>query len=112
VAEKTIRPACTAIGYLYVCMTNQNLEKNKADILQLADQHDLSRVRFAEEIASAKVFWQERKIPEALESIRPNEVIVVNELWRLGRSMLRCTRPCQSPSKSRLTCTLLRDPGA
>jgi DNA invertase Pin-like site-specific DNA recombinase len=71
-------------------MTNQNLEKNKADILQLGNQHDLSRVRFAEEIASGKVFWQERKIAEALESLRSNEVIVVNELSRLGRSTLEC----------------------
>jgi hypothetical protein len=35
VAEKTIHSASTAIGYLCVSMTDQNLEKNKAEILQL-----------------------------------------------------------------------------
>jgi hypothetical protein len=34
-------------------MPNQNLEKNKADILQLANQQNLSRLRFAEETALA-----------------------------------------------------------
>jgi hypothetical protein len=45
VAEKAMRPASTASGYLRVSMPNQNLEKNKADILQLANQQNLSLVR-------------------------------------------------------------------
>jgi hypothetical protein len=34
---------------------DQNIEKNKADILQLANHHDLGRVRFVEEKISGKV---------------------------------------------------------
>ena len=89
-ATKTARPAPSAIGYLRVSTADQNLEKNKADILQLANAHDLGRVRFVEETVSGKVSWRQRKVAEVLESLRPNDALVVSELSRLGRSMLEC----------------------
>jgi DNA invertase Pin-like site-specific DNA recombinase len=53
--------------------------------LQLANRHNLGRVRFVEEKISGKVSWRERKIAEVLESLRANDTIVVSELSRLGR---------------------------
>jgi DNA invertase Pin-like site-specific DNA recombinase len=90
VAKKTALPASTAIGYLRVSTADQNLEKNKADILQLANHHGLGRVRFVEETISGKVSWRQRKIAEVLDSLRASDAIVVSELSRLGRSMLEC----------------------
>ena len=75
------------IGYLRVSTADQDLEKNKADILQLANQYDLGRVHFVEEKISGRVSWRERKIAEVLESLKANDAIVVSELSRLGRSM-------------------------
>ena len=89
-AKKSTRPSSTVIGYLRVSTADQNIEKNKSDILQLANQHDLGRVRFVEEKISGKVSWRERKVAEVLESLRANDAIVVSELSRLGRSMLEC----------------------
>ncbi len=89
-AKKTALPASTVIGYLRVSTADQNLEKNKADILQLANQHDLGRVRFVEETISGKVSWRQRKIAEVLESLKASDALVVSELSRLGRSMLEC----------------------
>ncbi len=68
----------------------QSLEKNKADILQLANHHDLGKVHFVEEKVSGKVPWRERQIAAVLESLTANDTIVVSELSRLGRSMLEC----------------------
>jgi DNA invertase Pin-like site-specific DNA recombinase len=90
VTKKITRVSSTVIGYLRVSTADQDLEKNKADILQLANQHDLGRVHFVEEKISGKVSWRERKIAEVLESLKPSDAIVVSELSRLGRSMLEC----------------------
>jgi DNA invertase Pin-like site-specific DNA recombinase len=88
--EKSTRPSSSVIGYLRVSTADQNIDKNKADILQLANHHDLGRVRFVEEKISGKVSWRKRKVAEVLESLQANDAIVVSELSRLGRSMLEC----------------------
>jgi DNA invertase Pin-like site-specific DNA recombinase len=83
-------PSSTVVGYLRVSTADQDLEKNKADILQLANNHDLGRVHFVQEQVSGKVCWRNRKLAEVLGSLQANDVIIVSELSRLGRSMLEC----------------------
>src|SRR6202051_4176386 len=83
-------PSSSVVGYLRVSTTDQDLEKNKSDILQLANTHDLGRVLFVEEKISGKVSWRNRKLAEVLGSLQPNDAIIVSELSRLGRSMLEC----------------------
>ena len=78
------------IGYLRVSTFSQELEKNKADILALANNFDLGRVAFVEEIVSGKVSWRKRKIADVLEGLAAGDSIIVSELSRLGRSMLEC----------------------
>lgn len=68
----------------------QVLEKNKADILHLANHHSLGKVHFVEEKVSGKVPWRKRKIAQVLESLQAKDTIIVSELSRLGRSMLEC----------------------
>ena len=75
--EKSTRPSSRVIGYLRVSTADQNIEKNKADILQPANHHDLGRVRFVEEKISGKVSWRKRKVAEILESLQANDAIVV-----------------------------------
>ncbi len=78
------------IGYLRVSTFNQELEKNKADILSLANNFDLGKVNFVEEVVSGKVSWRKRKIAEILDDLKAGDSIIVSELSRLGRSMLEC----------------------
>ena len=78
------------IGYLRVSTFSQELEKNKADILALANNFDLGKVAFIEEIVSGKVSWRKRKIAEILDELKTGDSIIVSELSRLGRSMLEC----------------------
>jgi DNA invertase Pin-like site-specific DNA recombinase len=77
-----------AVGYLRVSTTGQEVEKNKADILKLANDKDLGRVEFIEEKVSGKVTWKQRKIAEILDGLQKGDSIIVSELSRLGRSML------------------------
>ena len=78
------------IAYLRVSTSDQDVEKNKADILLLAHRKDLGRVHFVEETVSGRVPWRHRKLAAILEELRPGDSLVVSELSRLGRSMLEC----------------------
>jgi len=89
-AKKTPLTQHKTIGYLRVSTSEQELEKNKADILRLANQEDLGRVQFVEEKVSGKVAWRQRLIAELLDSLQTKDNVIVSELSRLGRSMLEC----------------------
>lgn len=78
------------IGYLRVSTFSQEIEKNKADILSLANNFDLGKVAFVEEIVSGKVSWRKREIADILDNLKAGDSIIVSELSRLGRSMLEC----------------------
>jgi DNA invertase Pin-like site-specific DNA recombinase len=77
-------------AYLRVSTIDQDLEKNKADILTLANSLHLGHVQFVEEKVSGKVSWRNRTIAEILEAAQAGDTIIVSELSRLGRSMLEC----------------------
>jgi DNA invertase Pin-like site-specific DNA recombinase len=76
------------LSYLRVSQLSQDLEKDKASILALANELKLGNVTFFEEKISGKVSWKERKIAEIIESAQENDNIIVAEISRLGRSLL------------------------
>ena len=88
--SQAVPSARKIVAYLQESMRDQNLEKNKADILHFANQHDFGKVHFTEELASCRIPWQERQIAGVLDELQANDVIIVTELSRLGRSMLEC----------------------
>ncbi len=88
-----IKPSASnikTIGYLRVSTSDQEIEKNKSDILRLANHLNLGKVNFVEEIVSGKVSWKKRKIAEIIEEFKKGDTLIVSELSRLGRSMLEC----------------------
>ncbi len=89
-AKTTLPPKPKTIGYLRVSTGAQDLDKNKADILRLANQEDLGRVQFVEEKVSGKVPWRKRRIADWVETLQAKDTLIVSELSRLGRSMLEC----------------------
>lgn len=76
------------IAYLRVSKVDQNIEKNRTDILKLANEKDLGKVYFVEETISGTVSWKKRKVSEILDELKENDNLIVSELSRLGRSML------------------------
>ncbi len=76
------------IGYLRVSTIDQELDKNKSDILKLSNDLDLGKVHFIEERVSGKVSWKKRGLVNILDELRAGDSIIVSELSRLGRSML------------------------
>jgi DNA invertase Pin-like site-specific DNA recombinase len=86
--KKTPLSKHKTVGYLRVSTGEQEREKYKADILQLANQEALGRVRFVKEKVSGKIAWRKRCIADLLDSLQATDSFVVSELSRLGRSML------------------------
>jgi DNA invertase Pin-like site-specific DNA recombinase len=89
-SSNTVKIAPKTIAYLRVSTIDQDIEKNKAAILNLANHQLLGHVHFVEEKISGKVSWRKRKIAEILETSQKGDNIIVSELSRLGRSMLEC----------------------
>ena len=75
-------------AYLRISTVDQDIEKNKSDILKLANEKRLGYVEFIEEQISGKVSWRNRKIFAIINEDKKDDVIIVSELSRLGRSML------------------------
>ncbi len=73
------------IAYLRVSTEKQNLEKNKADILKLANVKRLGNVDFVQEKISGKVSWKERKLGAVINNMNAGDSLLVSELSRLGR---------------------------
>ena len=78
------------IAYLRVSTLDQDLEKNKADILHLANEKNLGKVYFLQEKVAGKVSWKKRKVAQLLEELEKGDVILLSEFFRLRRSMLEC----------------------
>ena len=78
------------IGYLRVSTGTQDLKKNRAEILAFANEKDLGRVEFVEETASGRTAWRDRKIATVLDGLGADDILIVSELSRIGRSMLDC----------------------
>ena len=76
------------IGYLRVSTIDQDTDKNKAEILSLANDKKFGHVKFIEEKVSGKKNWKERKIKGIIDELGEGDRLIVPELSRLGRSML------------------------
>jgi DNA invertase Pin-like site-specific DNA recombinase len=57
------------IGYLRVSTNEQDLDKNKADILHLANDKNLGKVHWVEEKISGRVHWKKRKISDVIDRL-------------------------------------------
>ena len=77
------------IGYLRVSTADQDVEKNRADILKFAnDKHWGSHVEFVEEKASGMKSWRNRQLAQVVENMQSGDKLIVPELSRLGRSLI------------------------
>lgn len=85
---KTKKKDPKTIGYLRVSTIDQDTEKNKAEILSLANNKHFGHVKFVEEKVSGKKNWKERKIKNVIDELGDGDRLIVPELSRLGRSML------------------------
>lgn len=77
------------IGYLRVSTLDQDVEKNKADILKLSNDKQLGNVEWVDEKVSGTKDWKKRLFGEVFNTLKKGDTIIVSELSRLGRSTLQ-----------------------
>ncbi|MFC1895063.1 recombinase family protein [Thermodesulfobacteriota bacterium] len=75
-------------GYLRVSTDRQDVENQRLEILDLANRLRLGWVDFVEDTASGGRSWRRRALGRAFDTLTADDVLVVAELSRLGRSML------------------------
>ena len=76
------------VAYIRVSTDRQDVENQRLEILSLANNKNLGKVKFVEEIISGRKSWRERELSALLSGLGKGDVLIVAELSRLGRSML------------------------
>ena len=77
-------------GYLRVSTTDQDLDKNKAAILLLANNKELGQVKFVEEKASGRISWKKRKIADLISSLQKGGFFCI-KVRKVPRVFLKCS---------------------
>jgi DNA invertase Pin-like site-specific DNA recombinase len=74
---------------LRVSTSDQDLEKDKAGVLLLANGKGFGQVEFVEEkVSGYKTKWRDRKIKVVIDRLGKGDKLIIPELSRLGRSLL------------------------
>jgi DNA invertase Pin-like site-specific DNA recombinase len=85
--KRAVISAPKIIGYLRVSTNGQELENQKLGILKFANEQRW-KVDFIEETVSGRVSYKERELGRVVSGLSKDDVLIVSELSRLGRSML------------------------
>jgi putative DNA-invertase from lambdoid prophage Rac len=75
-------------GYVRVSTDKQTTENQRFEILKFADEKKLSIDRWIEETISATKKLSDRKLGALIERVHEDDILIVTELSRLGRSLL------------------------
>ncbi len=76
-------------AYLRVSTDHQDVANQKFGILEYCNYQKITSIEMIEDSASGKKHWKNRAIGELLAKAEKNDVIVVSEISRLGRSTLQ-----------------------
>lgn len=77
------------IGYLRVSTTDQDTEKNRDEVLRLANEKKLGTVEWVSEEISGTVPWRNRQLGQVIDRLQKGDRLVTNEFSRLARSTLQ-----------------------
>jgi DNA invertase Pin-like site-specific DNA recombinase len=75
-------------GYIRVSTDKQTTENQRFEILKYASERQLPVERWIEETISATKKLSDRKLGALIERMREEDILIVTELSRLGRSIL------------------------
>lgn len=75
-------------GYIRVSSDKQNTENQRFEILKFADSKKFKVNTWLEETVSSTKKLEKRKLNSLIKSLKKNDVLIVSELSRLGRSLM------------------------
>lgn len=83
-------------AYIRVSTNYQTVQNQKIAIRQYAKYHRLHKIQWIAETISGTKIPEKRKLGELLSIVQKNDVIIVTELSRLGRSLMMILNVLQS----------------
>lgn len=75
-------------AYIRVSSDQQSTENQRFEILKFADQTKIQIDHWIEETVSGTKRYQDRKLGGLIDRIRPDDLLIVTELSRLGRNLM------------------------
>jgi DNA invertase Pin-like site-specific DNA recombinase len=75
-------------GYIRVSTDKQNTENQRFEILKFADSRKFKVNTWLEETISSTKKLEKRKLNSLLKTLKKNDILIVSELSRLGRSLM------------------------
>lgn len=75
-------------GYIRVSTDRQTTENQRFEILKFCDEKRLHIDQWVEETISSTKHLDDRQLGQLLNALQPDDVLIVTELSRLGRSIL------------------------
>jgi DNA invertase Pin-like site-specific DNA recombinase len=76
------------IGYIRISTDNQDLKNQKHSILDYCNSKKLGSIDFIEVKISSRKSDEDRKIGELVNLLEENDILIVTELSRIGRSVI------------------------
>ena len=74
----------TAIAYLPLKSQEPNLDKKKFYLKELANQKNLEKLEFVEEVISKNLAWEQKKICHVLRELQSGDYLLVTKFSDLG----------------------------
>lgn len=75
-------------GYLRVSTKEQNSTYQKNQLLQYSNENKLGNIEFVDDVVSGAKDWKKRAIGTLIDQMNQDDILLVNEFSRLGRSLL------------------------
>lgn len=99
--------------YSYLRVSTQQQQKDdgyqKSQILEYANENKLGSVEFIEDVVSGAKDWKKRKIGQLVNDMNENDILLVNEFSRLGRSLLDILDILKSLKEKNCVVHIVRD---
>ena len=92
----------TKFAYLRISTDQQDAKNQKFCILDYCNKNNLGSTKFVEDTASGKVAWQNRAIGQIIEKASKDDLIIVSEISRLGRSALQVLEILEAAAKKEI----------
>ena len=75
-------------GYIRVSTDKQDHLNQKHSILEYSNLKQLGKIEFIEETISSRKIYKDRNLSKLIEDMNKDDVLVVTEISRIGRSLL------------------------
>lgn len=98
------------IGYIRVSTDKQDFQQQKYSLLNYAQKKKLNINDFIEVEVSSRKSKQERRIDELLILLKPNDILLISELSRLGRNMLEILSIIQELTENKINIIFTQQP--